>query len=141
MSQNTLVVPSIGTPNILSLYLNYFIKYIAFLRAMNLEPRFKNLTPFCLLLFQINFALFQNKRIPVCEPIGTLSAAWFASTKQCIDITLPLVPAYLEGLIPPNQYKNPPNKISWILTNQYLGRPGSINNLLLGSLFKYQKIW
>ena len=58
--------------------------------AMNFDQKVDDSTEFCLLLNQIIGARLQNISIPVCERLVTLSAAWLASTKQCVVMILPL---------------------------------------------------
>ena len=80
---------SIGTPNILSFYRKAAISYTAFFIAVNSEPNVEVSTPFYCLLCQIIGALLQNISTPVINLFVVLSLAWFASTKQCVDMDNP----------------------------------------------------
>ena len=90
LSQNISVGQSIGTLNILNLYLSAVTSSTAFFNAMNSEPRVDDSTEFCLLLNQIIGARSQKISIPVFQRHVTLSVAWLASTKQCVVMILPL---------------------------------------------------
>ena len=70
-----LVGPSIGTPNILNLYLNAVISSTAFFMAVNYDPNVDVSTQFCLLLYHIMGALFTNMRIPVIDLLVVLFLA------------------------------------------------------------------
>jgi hypothetical protein len=98
LSQNTLVGPSIGTPNILNLYRNASIISVAFFNAVDSDPNVEASTKFWRLLCQMIGALLQNNNIPVCDLLFSVSPAWFASTKQCVDMTLPLGFGMLVGI-------------------------------------------
>ena len=67
------VGPSIGTPNILHLYLNDAISSTAFFVAVNSDPNVDVSTQFCLLLCHIMGALFTNMRIRVINLLVVLS--------------------------------------------------------------------
>ncbi len=61
LSHNTLVGPSIGTPNIHNLYHKASIISTAFFIAVNSDPKVDASNEFCLLLNHIAGALLQNK--------------------------------------------------------------------------------
>ena len=90
LSQNISVGPSIGTPNILNLYLSAVTSSTAFFNAVNSEPKVDVSTEFCLLLNQSIGARLQNISIPVYKRLVIFSAEWMASTKKFVVMILPL---------------------------------------------------
>ena len=88
-SQNISAGLSIGTPNILNLYLSAVTSSNALFNAKNSEPKVDDSTVFYLLLNQIIGAWLKNISILVCDRLVTLSAAWLASTKQCVVMIFP----------------------------------------------------
>ena len=90
LSQNISVGPSIGTPNILNLYLSDVTSYTAFFNAVNSETKLDDLTEFCILLNQSIGSRLHNISIPVYESLVTLSTECLASTKKCVVMILPL---------------------------------------------------
>ena len=75
------VDPSMGTPNILSLYCNAAIRSTEFFIAVNSDPNVYVSTPFFLLLFHIIGYRLQSISIPVVYIIVAFTPAWLASTK------------------------------------------------------------
>jgi hypothetical protein len=67
LSQNTLEGPSIGVPNILSLYLKASIISTAILSATNSELKVDDSTVFCDFEYQVMGDLFTYINIPVWE--------------------------------------------------------------------------
>ena len=90
LSQNISVELSIGAPNILNLYLSAVTSSTVFFNAVNSEPKVDDSTEFYLFLNQSIRDRLKNISIPVCERFVTLSAAWLASTNQCVVMILPL---------------------------------------------------
>jgi hypothetical protein len=68
-----LVGPSIGTPNIHNLYRKASIISTVFFIAVNSDLKVDAPTEFCLSLNHIAGALLQNKRIPVCDRLISVS--------------------------------------------------------------------
>ena len=75
LSHSTFVVPSIGTPNIRSLYLKPCTPSNNVLKAINSEEKVLDSTVFCLLLYHNIGALLINIIYPVCDHRVTLLAA------------------------------------------------------------------
>ena len=88
--QKKSVRTSIGTPDILNLYLSAVTRSTAFFNAVNSEPKFDDSTELCLWLNHSIGDRLQNISIPVCERLVTLSAVWLALTKKCVVSILPL---------------------------------------------------
>ena len=81
-----LVLPSIGAPNILNLYLNASTNSTPFFNVILSLPNVLVYTALCCLLFQIMGDLKKNYRTPVRLILEIKSPARSASTKQWVDI-------------------------------------------------------
>ena len=98
LSQNTLVGPSIGTPNIRSLYLRASVSSTAVFIARNSAPKVLVSTVGWRLLYQCIGALLQKIRTPVWLRLFFLSPARSASTNADVDIECPLDSGILVGI-------------------------------------------
>ena len=98
LSHKISVDPSMGTPNILSLYHNVAIRSIELFIAVKSDPNVNVFTPFFHLLCHIIGDPLQNICIPVMDLIVVLSPTWLASTKRWVDTDLPIGISISKGI-------------------------------------------
>jgi hypothetical protein len=98
LSQKMSALPSGGTPNIRSLYLQLLFNWMQFFNATISDPKVLDSTVFCFLLCQITGARLRNIKIAVWLRVVTTFPAKFASTKQLIDTGLPKESGALGGI-------------------------------------------
>ena len=75
LSQNTLAAPSIGMPNMRSLYLSDIICSVDNRNATNSAPKVDDSTVVCFLEYHEIGAVFKYRMIPVCDRRVNLSPA------------------------------------------------------------------
>ena len=97
LSHKISVDPSMGTPNILSLYRNVAIRSIELFIAVKSDPNVNVFTPFFHLMCHVIGDSLQNICIPVMDILLVLSPSWLSSTKQWINIYLPLGFWHIQG--------------------------------------------
>ncbi len=90
LSQYMLAGPSMGMPNIRSLYRRLSTSSTAIRAAINSDPKVEVSTVFCRLENQTIGARLQKIKIPVWDLRVTRLPAWSASTKHEIRIGFPL---------------------------------------------------
>ena len=90
LSHNIFVGPSIGTLNILSLYLNPYIASTRLFIAINYEENVPDSTVLCLFLYYKIGAFFTKIIYPICGLRVTLSLACDASTYDVVNTSLPI---------------------------------------------------
>ena len=90
LSQNMSEDPSNGTPNMRNFYRNVLTNSTASLSAVNLDPKFDVSTEICFLLNHRTGSRLHNINMFVWDRIVTLSNKLSESSKQYVDISLPL---------------------------------------------------
>jgi hypothetical protein len=97
LSQKTLAGPSIGIPNICSLYRRATMSSLQIRKATNSLPNVAASTVFCRLENQMISAFCTNRKIPLCERHLITLPAWLVSTKAEIVTDRPRGSGMLGG--------------------------------------------
>ena len=90
LSQNISIGPSSVTQNMRRLYRNALTISTVSLSTVNSDPKFVVSIKLYFLLRHITGARLQKINMPVCDRLVTFSYAWSASSKNCVDVGLPL---------------------------------------------------